>query len=295
MSNTTIHSLPDPAVNQAYCDVSALEAGNLKLEFAHFTSSAVAGEVSVAPSLAFLLQHSTKSDKFLFDLGLRKDWHNYSPDMAAFVASVPQDVVESLGRGGLSPSDISTICISHVHFDHMGDISLFPDSTFLLGERTKHVIGPEHIDPLIAKDPPLPPDRTQFLYTADWQPLGPFPRALDYYGDGSLYIVDASGHLAGHLNVMARTSADGAWIYLAGDSAHHWDLVTGKGEIPVHYGEHGFARCAYANKKETERHLSRMRELLAIPHVRVMLAHDYTWYNANKEGGAFWPGKIPSF
>ncbi|KAG6908121.1 hypothetical protein DXG01_006090 [Tephrocybe rancida] len=289
-------ALPAPGVNQAYCDVSALEAGILELNPALFTTSGIPGEILVAPSLAFLLQHSTSKDKFLFDLGIRKDWDTYSGDqlkvISTFGVNVQQDVVDSLAKGGLSSSDISTICLSHVHFDHMGDTSLFPKSTFLLGEGTKAVITPDHIDPLIVKE--IPQDRTRFLSTEGWQPLGPLPRALDYYGDGSLYIVDAAGHLPGHLNVIARTSPDGAWIFLAGDSAHHWDLVTGKGQVAVHEGQHGFFRCAYADKAETERHLSCMRELLATPRVRVLLAHDNPWYNVNAGGEAFWPGKIPS-
>ncbi|KAG6844312.1 hypothetical protein H0H87_007882 [Tephrocybe sp. NHM501043] len=296
MANTTDHPLPAPVANQAYCDVSALEGGILELKSAHFTTSAAPDEVLIVPSLAFLLQHSTNRDKLLFDLGVRKDWHNYPEEnlktIGSFTLSVPQDVVESLAKGGLSPADIPTICISHVHFDHIGDTSLFPKSKLLLGEGTKDVIVPENTEPLIIKDLPL--DRTEFLSTANWQPLGPFPRALDYYGDGSLYIIDAAGHLAGHLNILARTSADGSWVFLGGDSAHHWDLVTGKGKVAVHEGAHGFMRCAYADKEETERHLSRMRELLGMPHVRVLLAHDYTWYDTNRGGEAFWPGKIPS-
>ncbi|KAG5352560.1 hypothetical protein C0989_001778 [Termitomyces sp. Mn162] len=292
----TFHLLPAPGVEQAYCNVSALEGGILKLSSSQFTTSGIPGEVLIVPCLAFLLQHSTDGDKFLFDLGIRKDWHTYPPVTTRLIetygTNVPQDVVESLAKGGTSPSEISTICLSHVHFDHMGDCSLFPNSTFFLGEESKQVLTPEYVEPLIVKDLPL--DRTKFLSTVDWQPLGPFPHALDFYGDGSLYIIDAAGHLPGHINILARTSADGAWIFLGGDSAHHWDLVTGKGQIAVHEHMHGFSRCAYLDKDATERHLARMRELLRMDRVRIVLAHDEPWYKINKGGAAFWPGKIPS-
>ncbi|KAG6868144.1 hypothetical protein C0993_007218 [Termitomyces sp. T159_Od127] len=296
MSNSS-QTLPAPGFQQAYCDVSALEGGILELRSSQFTTSGIPGEVLVAPSLAFLLRHSTNGDKFLFDLGVRKDWQTYFPPdtaklMETFGTSVPQDVVESLAKGGTSPAEISTICLSHVHYDHMGNHKLFPNSTFLLGKETTKVLGPEYVEPLIVKDLPL--DRTEFLSTVDWQPLGPFPHAFDFYGDGSLYIIDAAGHLPGHINVLARTSADGAWIFLGGDSAHHWDLVTGKGQIAVHEHMSGFSRCAYLDKEQTERHLARMREILKMPRVRVVLAHDEPWYSINKGGPAFWPGKIPS-
>ncbi|KAG6828189.1 hypothetical protein H0H92_008848 [Tricholoma furcatifolium] len=291
------HSLPAPEAHQAYCNVSALEGGFLDLNFAHFTTSITSPETMVAPSLAFLLRHSSKNDNFLFDLGIRRNWDTYPPQtlkaVVNFGINVPQDVVESLAKGGLSPSDISTICLSQAHFDHVGDTKLFPGSIFLVGEETKRAISPEYNDLLVLKELPAPRDRINFLSTAEWQPLGPFPRALDFYGDGSLYIIDAAGHLPGHINVLARTSADGSWIYLAGDSAHHWDLVTGKGEIAVHEGQEGFFRCAYHDKAKTEQHLARMRELLAMPRVQVLLAHDIPWYSTNKGGPAFWPGKIP--
>ncbi|GLB44242.1 putative metallo-beta-lactamase superfamily protein [Lyophyllum shimeji] len=288
-------SLPPPGADQAYCDVSALEAGIIKLSFAGFTTSASSGSAAWVPSLAFLLQHSSNREKFVFDLGIRKDWEKLPPDTHKMVSEgypveISQDVAESLAKGGTSPSEISTVCLSHVHFDHAGDTTLFPESTFLVGDGAKYAI--EHKLPLIAVD--LPPTRTTYLSPDEWQPLGPFPQALDFYGDGSLYIVNAFGHLHGHINVLARTSSDGAWIYLAGDSAHHWDLVTGKGKIAVHETATGFARCAHVDKEAAEQHLLRIRKLTEMPRIRVLLAHDGPWYEENKGGPAFWPGKIPS-
>jgi hypothetical protein len=45
-------------------------------------------------------------------------------------------------------------------------------------------------------------------------------KALDYFGDGSFYLLSAPGHAIGHLNALARTTAN-TFIYLAGDSVHH--------------------------------------------------------------------------
>lgn len=288
-------SLPPPSAQHSYCDVSALEAGMIKLTFSGFTTSAIPDAAAYAPSLSFLLQHSVSREKFVFDLGIRKDWEKLPQDtynMASemFPVKIPQDVTESLAKGGTSPSEIPTICLSHVHFDHAGNTALFPESTFLVGDGARHAI--EHKLPLVAVD--LPPTRTKYLSPDEWKPLGPFPHALDFYGDGSLYIVNAFGHLPGHINVLARTSDDGAWIYLAGDSAHHWDLVTGKGSIVVNEAVTGFARCAHVNKEAAEQHLLRIRKLLEMPRVKVLLAHDGPWYEENKGGPAFWPGKIPS-
>ncbi|KAF8064000.1 beta-lactamase-like protein [Lyophyllum atratum] len=287
-------SLPPPSADQAYCDVSALEAGMIELTWTGFTTSATPGTAEWVPSLSFLLQHSTNHKKFVFDLGIRKDWENFPPNVLemvkkSFPLDIPQDVVDSLAKGGTSPSDISTVCLSHIHFDHVGDPTKFPDSSFVVGDGARSV---HSATPLAVFE--LPSTRTTYLSPAEWQPLGPFPRALDFYGDGSLYIVNAAGHLPGHINVLARTSGDGAWIYLAGDSAHHWDLITGKGNIAVNRNVEGFYRCAHLDPEAAEKHISCIRKLTEIPRARVLLAHDGPWYKENKGGPAFWPGKIPS-
>ena len=293
------YTLPAPGANQAFCNVSALEAGLIDLPDEMFISNATPGKVTTLPTLSFLLNHSTHDKKFVFDLGLRKDWENLPPYIVgllktSFTFEVRQDVAESLQIGGTSPSDITYVCLSHIHWDHTGDTHLFPKSTFLVGSACKVFFNPGYPqDPngRFASDL-LPEGRTKYLDTSDWEPLGPFQRAFDFYGDGSLYIIDAPGHLAGHINILARTSSDGAWIYLAGDSAHHKNLLTGESEIAMHPGH--INQCAHENKEEAEAHILRIRALQALPRVRVLLAHDEEWYKANKGGAAFWPGKIQS-
>jgi glyoxylase-like metal-dependent hydrolase (beta-lactamase superfamily II) len=273
----------------------------MELPLAMFTTTITdPNSISLVPSLSFILQRSTNNEKFVFDLGIRRDWENHPPRVVEWMKGVvkvhvPEDVVESLAKGGTSPSDIPTVCLSHCHIDHVGDTTPFTTSTFIVGAEAASLFKPGYpVDPTsgFASDL-LPPSRTAFLSPDNWEPLGPFPRALDFYGDGSLYIVDAPGHLSGHINLLARTSTDGAWIYLAGDSAHHWDLITGKGEIAVGHPGH-FHSCAHQDKEAAEEHIRRIRALCELPRVRVLLAHDEPWYESNKGGSAFWPGKIES-
>ncbi|KAG6830368.1 hypothetical protein H0H87_008314 [Tephrocybe sp. NHM501043] len=288
-------SLPTAKDDQAYCDVSALEAGVIGLPLIEFIE-APADAILLAPSLAFLIQNSQRTDNFVFDLGIRKDWNNYPPNAIALDdennmdLKVTHDVVESLAKGGLYPKDINTICLSHCHFDHVGDPKLFPTSAFLVGGAAASLFTNGYpSNPYAAQASDLlPDDRTTFLSYDNWTPVGPFPRALDFYGDGSLYIVDAAGHHHGHLAILARTSPDGGWLFLAGDSAHHWSIVTGENEIATKFG------CAHIDKASAEENLARIRELMKNERVRVLLAHDEPWYKGNKDGPSFWPGKILS-
>ncbi|KAI0644537.1 beta-lactamase-like protein [Trametes meyenii] len=290
-------SLPPPSKDQAYCKVSALEAGRVDMDLDQLIDIAKPGERVILPDLIFLLRHSSTNDAFLFDLGVRSDVENLpagSQTLLKKVGIIPigqPDLRVALAKGGLSPEDIKHICISHIHFDHSGDPSLFPASTLLLGADAEPIIrahGPDFPDSMYAID--APPERTQFLSTAEWPPLGPFEHALDFYGDGSLYLVDAAGHVPGHLNLLARTSPDGAWVFLAADSAHDWRIIHGEAQ----FAHHPTKGCIHVDPGKAVRHVERIRELRKIHCVRVLLTHDIPWYEENKGGPAFWPGTIES-
>ncbi|TBU37734.1 Metallo-hydrolase/oxidoreductase [Dichomitus squalens] len=292
-------SLPPPVANQAFCDVSALEAGYVKAPLAWILADVGDDESITVPALSFLVRHHSNSDIILLDLGLRKGWRELPPGFVSYITdklhfepSVQQDVADSLAQGSTKPSDIKRVFISHLHFDHYGDAALFPTSRFFVGAGGRALVAnayPKNPNSGLPADV-VPEDRTTYLDPEEWPPIGPFPHALDFYGDGSLYVVDAGhGHVPGHINLLVRTSADGGWVYLAGDSAHHWSLLTGKGKI----GHHAHFGCAHANAEEAEKHIERIKALIEEnPRVRVLLAHDEPWFNANKGGPAFWPGKI---
>ncbi|KDQ62401.1 hypothetical protein JAAARDRAFT_30309 [Jaapia argillacea MUCL 33604] len=285
-------SLPPPYGDQAYCYVSALEAGHLDIPCHLVITDVPKDEVNPAPIIAFILHHSKTNANFLVDLGIRRDLESYPPAVREHIRDAPvpvrisQDVVQSLEKGGLLPSQITDICLTHVHWDHVGDPNPFTNATFLVGEESRSLFDPGYpADPKSAFAADLLPlDRTKFLSKETWAPLGPFPHALDFFGDGSLYIVDAPGHLPGHVNILARTSSDGGWIYLAGDSAHDWRLLRGEAKIS---GSHVDPHVA-------GQHIERIKALMEIPRVRVVLAHDTPWYTDNRDGPAYWPGHIES-
>ncbi|KAF9454723.1 Metallo-hydrolase/oxidoreductase [Macrolepiota fuliginosa MF-IS2] len=295
-------ALPAPAENQPYCTVSALEAGFIYLNHAMFIDNATSNEGHRTPSLSFLLQHSKNNKKWVFDLGIRKDWKNSPPSVVKWIenvypSDVPQDVVDSLAKGGMSPLDIDVVCLSHCHWDHTGYTPPFAKSEFIVGGETSQLFEggfwPQNPESFFPADL-LPTERTKFLgENTNWEPVGPFPRAYNYYGDGSLYIIDAPGHLFGHINLLARTSADGAWIYLAGDTAHHWNLITGESVIACGHPGH-LHGTAHQNKELAEEMIRRVGELRKLPRVKVIIAHDKPWYDENKAGRAFFPGHIDS-
>lgn len=95
-------------------------------------------------------------------------------------------------------------------------------------------------------------------------------------------IVDAPGHLPGHVNILAKTSEDHQ-VYLAGDACHDRRLLTGEKEIGEWNDVHGHVCCIHADRKEAEATIERIRQLERAG-VEIIFAHDVEWENdpANK-------------
>ncbi|KAI0768742.1 Metallo-hydrolase/oxidoreductase [Trametes elegans] len=278
-------ALPPPSLNQPYCTVSALDGGHIEMSMDHIVDIGIPGEKVDLPDLMFLLQHNTTGARFLFDLGIRTDLENMAKGPRELIQRYHvnlggrPDLRDTLTKGSIVPDDIKHIGISHIHFDHTGDPTLFPNATFL----------PDFVDTNFALD--VPPERITFLSPDRWSALGPFPHAHDFYGDGSLYIIDAAGHVPGHLNLLVRTSADGGWLLLAADAVHDRLILTGE----ARFAHHPLLGCVHLDPTAAETHLERIPALQeANLRVRVLLSHHKPWYKENKGGPAFWPGAIQS-
>jgi glyoxylase-like metal-dependent hydrolase (beta-lactamase superfamily II) len=295
-------ALPLASDHQAYFHASAVEAGIVSCPGEMFLDPAPKDiERWDAPALCFLLKHSHSGEYLLFDLGIRKDKEGMTPAGVdrhdLFRARVQRDIAERVKDGGLDPGAIKTVIISHAHWDHTGDVSFFPNAATVVGKGTYDLVRngyPADLNSAFAQNIlPMEEGRIRTLDPNDtslWTPLGPFPRAHDLFGDGSAYIVDAPGHVSGHVNLLARTSADGAWLYCAGDSAHDWRLITGEAKIAGRQGLPG-TTCMHRDVEVAEENIAKIKELRKISRVRIVLAHDAPFL---VKGEGFWPETIPS-
>ncbi|VTT69224.1 unnamed protein product [Fusarium fujikuroi] len=93
-----------------------------------------------SPSLSFLIEHQS-GRKLVFDLGIRKDYNNYSPSIVKYLPTtkytieVAGNVADILQENGVPLTEIEAVIWSHWHWDHIGDPSSFP-------HRTDLVVGP---------------------------------------------------------------------------------------------------------------------------------------------------------
>ncbi|CFX46106.1 Beta-lactamase-like [Syntrophomonas zehnderi OL-4] len=158
----------------------------------------------VVPVLAFYIEGGPKKilvDTGVLDAGPDNSFHGFP-----LVDSGPQGMINALAEIGLKPEDIDIVIITHLHFDHAANISLFPNAQFILQKKEWEY----------AKAP-LPVQRDVYLT----QLLGQLEKydlvlADDGYevADG-INVICVPGHTKGQQAVIVNTS-DGNYV-IAGD------------------------------------------------------------------------------
>ncbi|KAJ3170941.1 hypothetical protein HDU87_008643 [Geranomyces variabilis] len=213
------------------------------------------------PAFSFLVENPRTGKKVLFDLGVRKDWENFPPKVVARLKaagakiSVEKNVAEILGD---LKNEIDEIIWSHSHFgidssicdevpifhrnsqassstDHTGDPSTFPTSTAL-------VVGPglpgaqfpgyptSSTSPILATDHAGRPVR-EISFRNDAITIGGYP-SVDYWGDGSFYLLATPGHAVGHMSALVRTTPT-TFAFLGGDICHHGGQFRPTSAVPL--------------------------------------------------------------
>lgn len=155
---------------------------------------------------------------------------------------VLEDPVDILRRGPVDPSSVSAVIFSHLHFDHIGDCTKFPNAQIIAGPGSKEANGegwPINPKSPFSSAPVQHPKYTELTFEKEaWKPLGPFERAYDFFHDGSFFLVDTPGHMPGHLGALALTGLN-EWVFMGGDCCHHRSLLVGARPMSVTCGPAG--------------------------------------------------------
>ncbi|RAK87820.1 metallo-beta-lactamase superfamily protein [Aspergillus costaricaensis CBS 115574] len=228
-------------------DVSIIHAGRTIVPTAYVVQMPISGhDVLDMPCYSFLIENKGLNKRVLFDLGLRKDWKEKLPlpthvnplrmltliepkvlqqiESAKAYVEIKQDVACQLRNANVPLESINAIIWSHHHMDHTGDPSLFPPSTNLVvGPGFKHNNTtfpgyPANPDALVTEDAFIGRSLVELDFSGSMA-IGDF-LAIDFFQDGSLYLLKSNGHTHNHISALARTSKD-RFIFLGGDIAHH--------------------------------------------------------------------------
>lgn len=179
------------------------------------------------PCLSFVLRHP-RAGVILVDTGFHPDLLTRGAADFGFPLRVifrgvrpgPTAFDVQLRERGIDPAEVTQVVMTHLHGDHTSGMRLLPRAEFVVsadelraargrGAATKGFVAAH-----------LPADaRFRVLDVARvGESFGPFERAVDLLGDGSVRLLSTPGHTPGHLSVLVAT--DDGPVLLAGDAAY---------------------------------------------------------------------------
>ncbi|HSW20029.1 MAG TPA: N-acyl homoserine lactonase family protein [Ramlibacter sp.] len=165
------------------------------------------------PIPAYLVTHP--KGNVLFDTGLHADL--LSPESGRLgalaryneIAFEPgQHILAQLAKLNLGPSDIAYVVNSHLHYDHAGGNSCFPNATMLV----------QRAEWEAAHDPELMVRNAFNPLDYDVGRIVCIEGRHDVHGDGAIEIFPSYGHTPGHQCLLVRTSD--RRIVLSGDACY---------------------------------------------------------------------------
>lgn len=215
----------------AKCKVHMLRQSDLTMPLSMFVRTSDQEAPLTLPVFTFMIEHAS-GRRVAFDLGLKLTLEAHSP----FTQEAIKDVKTTWPRAklpdmykehGIDADSVEAVVLSHTHFDHIGDIGQWPTKTKLIvGPRTLEASLPgyptKQDSSVLDSDLPVGTEREliELNDKSGWVDIGAY-KGIDYFGDGSFYILEAYGHMIGHVAALVRTTTSpDTYVLLAGDSAH---------------------------------------------------------------------------
>ncbi|KPQ00865.1 MAG: N-acyl homoserine lactonase MomL [Bacteroidetes bacterium HLUCCA01] len=145
----------------------------------------------------------------------------WGPVAGAFTPTMSRDqaIDRQLQRIGKSVDDVKYVVHSHLHLDHVGNISMFPNATHVIRKaELQNAWWPERFQRAAYV-------MSDFESTRSLNILE-LTRDLDLFGDGSIELIDTKGHTKGHQSMVVRLPNSGTMI-LASDAAYMAENLQG--------------------------------------------------------------------
>lgn len=184
------------------------------------------------PALFGLIRHS-EYGYILFDTGYSERFYletstfpnRIYAKLTPVVISPEQSAVAQLHQMGIEPSDINQVIISHFHPDHIGGLRDFPHAQFihknsdyqLLKRKNKvAALAAGFLSGLLPEDfEARSRDVESYPIKALPRKFTPFDQAYDFFGDGSLLVVELPGHAPGQLGLFLSATGQGEYFFIS--------------------------------------------------------------------------------
>lgn len=152
----------------------------------------------------------------LWDTGFPSAWKGQDKDLGELTVKEDKTIAEQLQQLGLKPADIDIVGISHMHSDHTGQASEFPNAELL--------IGTKDFEETKGKDDPFGPWRKEGAKVHSAQ------GDVDVFGDGSVMALHLPGHTPDHMALLVKLGSGP--VLLTGDLYHSREAREKRGVPP---------------------------------------------------------------
>jgi N-acyl homoserine lactone hydrolase len=206
----------------------------------------------------------------IWDTGAVPDanFKNDGKPATKFYGTATKSLTSQMAAAGYKPGDVNYLVLSHYHWDHIANATLFTKATWisvpverqvLFGPTLPERTSPEQVTPL-AK-----------LKTID------LPRRdYDVFGDGTVVIKPAYGHTPGHTVLYLKLAKTGP-VVLSGDLYHYPEELT-TGRIP--YFEY--------NKDATGEARKALVDFIKTTGAKLWIQHDLVQFRSLKKAPDFY-------
>ncbi|MCJ7712539.1 MAG: N-acyl homoserine lactonase family protein [Chloroflexi bacterium] len=198
------------------------------------------------PVPCFLIRHP--DGDLMWDTGMSRS----RTDLGGW-ATPGASLVDQLRAVGLAPADIRFLSVSHGHWDHSGNAGLFAGSTWIVNpdERASMFDDENRASPSMDDYGAL--EGVDALLVTDDH---------DVFGDGSVVIIQAPGHTAGHTVLLVRLAEAGP-ILLSGDLWHQAESRRDR-RVPAYN----------TSRPQTLTSIDRVEALVTATGARVIVQHE---------------------
>jgi nucleoside-diphosphate-sugar epimerase/glyoxylase-like metal-dependent hydrolase (beta-lactamase superfamily II) len=249
--DTTIASLREKSNEPAKTHVALkLFTTGYTLQHHHMVERGAPHKHVAIHATCALLQHPTRG-AFLFDTGYATRFFSATKQLpyklyahiTPVVTTQSLSIRDQLEKQGVAPEAIQGIILSHFHADHVCGILDFPGVDLICLHRAWNEIAHKRGIAALRRGilPSLfPKDIHHRLKTIEHfhdPGIGPFERSHDLFADGSVRLIELSGHACGQIGALIQTS-NGHRVFLVADSV--WTLGSLRANTMPHPLTYGF-------------------------------------------------------